>query len=66
VDLACGKRPYSGHGALLRIAGQKRKAIQYIVGNPLFALQRTQHDIRASRPSRAKGVPVVHFPAWQS
>jgi hypothetical protein len=26
------------HGALLRLAGQKRKAIQYVVGNPLFAL----------------------------
>lgn len=36
------------HGALLRLAGQRRKAIQYIVGNPLFALQMTQHDIRAS------------------
>ena len=36
------------HGALLRLAGQKRKAIQYVVGNPLFALQMTQHDFRAS------------------
>lgn len=36
------------HGALLRLAGQKRKAVQYIVGNPLIALQMTQHDIRAS------------------
>ncbi len=36
------------HGALLRLAGQKRKAIQYVVGNPLFALQMTQDDIRAS------------------
>jgi uncharacterized protein (DUF302 family) len=36
------------HGALLRLAGQKRKAIQFVVGNPLFALQMTQHDIRAS------------------
>ena len=36
------------HGALLRLAGQKKKAIQYIVGNPLFAVQMTQHDIRAS------------------
>jgi uncharacterized protein (DUF302 family) len=35
------------HGALLRLAGQKKKAIQYLVGNPLFALQMTQHDIRA-------------------
>jgi uncharacterized protein (DUF302 family) len=38
----------SDHGALLRLAGQKRKAIQYVVGNPLFALQMTQHDVRAS------------------
>jgi uncharacterized protein (DUF302 family) len=36
------------HGALLRLAGQRRKAVQYIVGNPLFALRMTQHDIRAS------------------
>ena len=35
------------HGALLRLAGQKRKAVQFVVGNPLFALQMTQHDIRA-------------------
>jgi uncharacterized protein (DUF302 family) len=35
------------HGALLRLAGQERKAVQYVVGNPLFALQMTQHDIRA-------------------
>ena len=38
----------SNHGDLLRLAGQKRNAIQYLVGNPLFALQMTQHDIRAS------------------
>jgi uncharacterized protein (DUF302 family) len=38
----------NNHGALLRLAGQKRKAVQYVVGNPLFALQMTQHDIRAS------------------
>jgi uncharacterized protein (DUF302 family) len=36
------------HGALLRLAGQKRKAVQYIIGNPLFALRMTQHDIRAA------------------
>jgi uncharacterized protein (DUF302 family) len=36
------------HGALLRLAGQRRKAIQYVVGNPLFAVQMTQHDLRAS------------------
>jgi uncharacterized protein (DUF302 family) len=38
----------SDHGALLRLAGQKKKALQYLVGNPLFAMQMTQHDIRAS------------------
>jgi uncharacterized protein (DUF302 family) len=36
------------HGELLRLAGQKKKAIQYLLGNPLFALQMTQHDLRAS------------------
>jgi uncharacterized protein (DUF302 family) len=38
----------SNHGTLLRLVGQKKKAIQYLVGNPLFAIQMTQHDIRAS------------------
>jgi uncharacterized protein (DUF302 family) len=37
----------SDHGALLRLVGQQKKAIQYLVGNPLFAVQMTQHDIRA-------------------
>jgi homoserine O-acetyltransferase/O-succinyltransferase len=36
------------HGLLLRVVGQKRKAVQYIVGNPLVAVEMTQHDIRAS------------------
>jgi uncharacterized protein (DUF302 family) len=38
----------SDHGALLRLAGQERKSLQYLVGNPLFAMRMTQHDIRAS------------------
>src|SRR5262249_1486632 len=38
----------SDHGSLLRLAGQKRKAVQYVVGNPLFALRMTRHDIRAA------------------
>jgi uncharacterized protein (DUF302 family) len=37
----------SDHGGLLRLADQKKKAIQYLVGNPLFAVQMTRHDIRA-------------------
>jgi uncharacterized protein (DUF302 family) len=37
----------SDHGSLLRLVGQKRKAIQYLLGNPLFAIQMTRHDIRA-------------------
>jgi uncharacterized protein (DUF302 family) len=36
------------HGSLLRVAGQNRKAVQYVVGNPLVAVQMTQHDVRAS------------------
>ncbi len=36
------------HGKLLSLLGERKKAIQYVVGNPLFALQMTQHDIRAS------------------
>jgi uncharacterized protein (DUF302 family) len=35
------------HGLLLRLAGQQRKAVQYDVGNPLFAIQMTRHDLRA-------------------
>jgi uncharacterized protein (DUF302 family) len=38
----------SDHGALLRLAGQKRRAVQYVVGNPLFALRMTRHDVRAA------------------
>jgi uncharacterized protein (DUF302 family) len=38
----------SDHGSLLRLVGQEKKAIQYLVGNPLFAIQMTQHDIRSS------------------
>ena len=38
----------SDHGALLRIVGLKRKVVQYLIGHPLFALQVTLHDIRAS------------------
>jgi uncharacterized protein (DUF302 family) len=37
----------SDHGALLRLAGQTKKAVQYLLGNPLFAIRMTQHDIRA-------------------
>jgi len=35
------------HGALLVMVGQNRKAVQYTIGNPLFALQMTEHDVRA-------------------
>jgi hypothetical protein len=36
------------HGALLNISGKTRKAKQYVIGNPLIAIQMTVHDIRAS------------------
>jgi uncharacterized protein (DUF302 family) len=35
------------HGALLAIAGLKRRAIQYDIGNPLTASQMTRHNISA-------------------
>jgi uncharacterized protein (DUF302 family) len=37
----------SNHGALLRIVGKPRKAMQYLLGNPLFAIEMTQHAIGA-------------------
>lgn len=35
------------HGVLLGLAGKIARAKQYVVGNPLFALQMTEKDIRA-------------------
>lgn len=36
------------HGKLLSVKGQARKAIQYLIGNPLTAAEMTQCDIRAA------------------
>lgn len=36
------------HGTLLRLVGLTHKAVQYVVGNPLYAVQITQHSIGAS------------------
>jgi uncharacterized protein (DUF302 family) len=36
------------HGSLLGMVGPKRKALQYLLGNPLFAVQMTRHAIAAS------------------
>jgi uncharacterized protein (DUF302 family) len=36
------------HGSLLKIVGQPRKALQYIIGNPLIAVQMTQYAIGSS------------------
>jgi len=35
------------HGSLLNIIGSPRKAKQYVLGNPLTAIEMTRHDIRA-------------------
>jgi hypothetical protein len=35
---------FRDHGALLQIAGLKRKAIQYDIGNPLTASKMTRHS----------------------
>jgi uncharacterized protein (DUF302 family) len=37
----------SDHGALLRVVGQRGKAVQYVVGNPLFAVEMTRHALGA-------------------
>jgi uncharacterized protein (DUF302 family) len=37
----------SDHGRLLGIVGEPRKAVQYLVGNPLFAIEMTRHAIGA-------------------
>ncbi|HKC36635.1 MAG TPA: DUF302 domain-containing protein [Chitinophagaceae bacterium] len=36
------------HGDLLYMTGKPRKARQYVIGNPLVAIQMTVHDIRAA------------------
>ena len=35
------------HGALLSVFEVKKKAIQYVLGNPLIAIQMTQHNLAA-------------------
>ena len=36
------------HGADLQMVGQRHKAKQYLIGNPLVAIQLTRYDIRAA------------------
>jgi uncharacterized protein (DUF302 family) len=36
------------HGSLLRIVGQRATAIQYVIGNPLYAIEMTRHAIGAA------------------
>jgi uncharacterized protein (DUF302 family) len=38
----------SNHGAVLRLVGKPRKAIQYLLGNPLIAVEMTRHAIGAA------------------
>jgi uncharacterized protein (DUF302 family) len=35
-------------GGILRFVGQQRKAVQYVIGNPLFAVEMTRHAIGAA------------------
>jgi uncharacterized protein (DUF302 family) len=35
------------HGASLSLAGKPARAVQYVVGNPLFAVQMTRHNVAA-------------------
>lgn len=36
------------HGTLLGLVGARRKVVQYVVGNPLFAVEMTRHDVGAA------------------
>lgn len=36
------------HGAALNMVGARRNAKQYLIGNPLTAIQMSRHDIRAA------------------
>jgi uncharacterized protein (DUF302 family) len=36
------------HGAALNMVGARRNAKQYLIGNPLTAIQMSQHDMRAA------------------
>ena len=38
----------SDHGRVLRLVGQQRKAVQYVIGNPLFAVEMTRHATGAA------------------
>jgi uncharacterized protein (DUF302 family) len=38
----------SNHGLALRIVGKSRKAMQYLLGNPLFAVEMTRYAIGAA------------------
>jgi len=33
------------HGSLLSLAGQQRKGVQYVLGNPLIAIEMTRHNL---------------------
>jgi uncharacterized protein (DUF302 family) len=35
-------------GGILRLVGRRRKAVQYVIGNPLFAVEMTRHAIGAA------------------
>jgi uncharacterized protein (DUF302 family) len=35
------------HGSLLAVLGEGRKAVQYVLGNPLIAARMTRHDLAA-------------------
>ena len=37
------------HGHALEMVGESKKAIRFILGNPLVAIQMTRHDIRAAQ-----------------
>lgn len=50
------------HGAALNMVGARRKAKQYLIGNPLTAIQMSQHDIRAALYAPLRVLVYEHKP----
>ena len=54
----------SNHGLYLGIKGQPRKAMQYLIGNPLFAVEMTEHAIGAALYAPLRH-PALRNCRWQ-
>ena len=53
------------HGSLLTLAGGQRKAVQYVLGNPLIAIEMTRHNLAAGLLRPAAGADLRGRP-WEN